>query len=559
MSLYPEPRFERFVNGALTPGAKLSLEREPDVFDVRSSVRTILGSIRHNKLLVVFCALVSLALAIAYVMIFPPIYRVDATIVAEPSTDAARDAFYVNWNVFRKDDARTEIELITAATVLKDVVEKEHLSYDDVYHPLSSEVLYLWEKSWIGHQYRALKRRFIPPDADELATDPKEELLGKTMADLREGILVAPVGDSNVAKLTVKGPNRRVSQIANTLIDVYLARRDATHQAEASRSLRILTEEADRAGQELQVITGRRTAYATQHTLGFDFQKEVQQLKDFTDLEASIANSQAKAAALDASVRSLDQQITREPETRKISATTELNSLREAAKLKRLDLQSQLIQTRDRYREDSPEVRELLADIGKLDEIIQSNSERVERGSTEGLNSVQQQLITNRSSLRSELDGTKAALNVMQATASQLRSELADVPERQSILKDLDRQYNVAAEKYQVLLQKRGIADVSLATTKAAMPSVRVVDYAAPPGGKWWPKTKFLYPGATMAGLLLGVLMAYTKTVVGGRVLACRVERGWGLMPLYSMIGKPGQEPLLLIVQRGRVEPGLGD
>ncbi len=277
MSSSPEPRFERLTNGgALVPGTLVSAERDPDMFDVRSSLRTIYESARHNKLIVLFCALFTLVLAIVYVIEFPPIYKVDATIVAEPSTDTARDAFYVNWDVFRKDDARTEIELITSASVLKDVVEKLKLSYDDVYHPITSELTYLWQKSWIGIHYRAIKRSILPPDPDELATDPKIELLGKTIADLRAGVMVVPIGDSNVGKVTVKGPNRRVSDITNTLLDVYLARRDAIHQSEAGRSLRILSEEADRAGRELQEIAARRVDYAEKHTLGFDFQKEVQ-------------------------------------------------------------------------------------------------------------------------------------------------------------------------------------------------------------------------------------------------------------------------------------------
>jgi len=484
---------------------------------------------------------------------------VEATIVAEPSTDVARDAFYVNWNVFRKDDARTEIELITGASVLKDVVEKEKLSYNDVYHPFSSEIAYLWQTSWIGRRYHALKNAILGPDPDEVASDPKDEWLGKTIADLRAGVLVAPVGDSNIGKLTVKGPNRQVSKIANTLLDVYLARRDALHQTEARRSLSILTEEADRAGQELKAVADKRVAFAEQHTLGFDFQKEVQQLKDLTDLEAGIANSQAKEASLAASITSMDKEIANEPMTHRISTTTELNSLREAAKMKLLDLEVQMIQTRDRYRADSPEVKELENNIAKLNTLVEGNTERIERGSTEGLNANKQQLVANHDSLRSELEGTRAGLDVMRATAAKLRGDLADVPERQNILKDLDRQYNVAAEKYQVLLQKRGIADVSLSTTKAAMPSVRVVDYAAPAGGKYWPKTKYLYPGAIFVGLLLGVLAAYARTSLSGRVLSCRIERGRGLMPLYSNVGISRTDPMLTIIERQQSAAGSGD
>jgi len=63
---------------------------------------------------------------------------------------------------------------------------------------------------------------------------------------------------------------------------------------------------------------------------------------------------------------------------------TELNTVRESATMKRLELQAALISTLNRYREDSPEVAELRSNIAKFDQLIAASPERIERGSTEG-------------------------------------------------------------------------------------------------------------------------------------------------------------------------------
>jgi hypothetical protein len=66
------------------------------------------------------------------------------------------------------------------------------------------------------------------------------------------------------------------------------------------------------------------------------------------------------------------------------------------------------------------------------------------------------------------------------------------------------------------------------------MPSVRVVDYAPPAGGRSWPKTKLLYPAAAVFGLLLGVFAALVKQWIRGPVLGIDlVRRG---LPIYSVI-----------------------
>ncbi len=520
--------------------------RDPDTFDVRGTVDRFTLAARYYKGFILSVAVGMVVLAAIYVYAWPPIYKVEATLVAERDSDPARDAFYTQWNIFRKDDARTEIELISSAGVLADVVRNEHLTYDDVYHPITAQLTYFWEKSWIGRHYKATKAAIFGSD-DELP--PDQVMLGKTVADLAQSFTVTPIGDTTMGKLSLKGPNKKVTQIANAILDTYLKHRSQTHVDEAMQSYAILEDAATKARMDVNAAGARRVAFANANGLTFDFQRETQQVKQRTDLEGSMAAERARAASLQSTLTQIDQQLAKEPATRTITQNMEINSVREAAKMKRLETEAGLIAARDKYREDSPEVQLLLGDLKTLDTVIARSDERIQRGETVGLNQVQQQLISSRNTTSAELQGSLAALAAMAKTDGQLGASLHNVPGRQNQLRDLDQDLTAAQAKYQTLITKAEEAQVSIATARAAMPSVRVVDYAAPAGGKYWPKTKLLYPAVFVLGLVVGLFAAVLKLWLRGRVL--RLDLVQSGVPIYSTVGvHTGVFPLTVLAPR---------
>ena len=520
---------------------------DPDMFDVRAAIRTVADAIRQYWKLILLTTLVTVSMVVAYTMIWPPIYRTEASLMVENDTDLARDAYYSDWNVFRKDDARTELELMTAGTVLMELIKRENLRYDDVYHPFLAHARHLWQQSRVGKVYRSTKEFFFKNDDP---TPPERIELGKTLDGLAAGLKVAPVGDSHMVKMTVLGPSRRVADMANSLIRIYLEQRGERHASEAQRAYEILTTETERSGEELREFERQRLAFQRRHGLAFDFQKETQELKELTNLEAAIASNKVRIATVGASLRVIESQLAEQPATHTIATQTEVNTAREAAKGRRLELEMGLIQARGRYREDAPEVQELKRDIEKLDALIAGSSERVARASTEGINGIQQQLLTSRNSLRAEYEGLQAGLAVQEQTARELSRRLARVPVLQQQLLELDRRFGLAREKYQALVLKQAQTGVSLKTAKATMPTVKVVDWASVPGAKWWPKTKMLLPAALLGGLALGLVMAVITSHLDGRVRAAHLANGKSALPLYSTIAVAAERAPFSVMTR---------
>lgn len=528
----------------------VTFTQDPDTFDVRGALLSLYRTAILERRVILVTMAVVLAVAIAYAIWWPPIYQAEATVMSEGDHDTARDSFYGGWSVFRKDDMRTEAELFTSAPVLKEVIAREKLTYDDIYHPFGSHVAYLWQKSLVGRAYRKVKGWIIPPDAD--APSPEEQDKARTLADMKAGIFLTNVGEANMGVLTVRGPSRRVADIANTLIDVYLKQRIQRYRTESMESVETLTQAADAAAAKLKQIEQERIEFMRENGLGMGVEKEKLEVQKLADLEEREADTRAKIASHEASLAALQREIQAEPATRTITTSYELNAQRETVKQKRLDQQAALVYARMRYKEDSPEVQEILTTIAGLDKLIAATSEKVPKASTDALNATREDLRTRENGLATELVGLKAALASMQKQRAALQSRAAMVPTLQAKLREFDRNYKFAEDRYLNVDGKRAQASLSIVSLQA-MPSTRVVAEAVRPDNKFWPRNYILYPVALVAGLVLGLLVALAKSVILGRIRREHLLPGRAAAPFYGLVAVPSTAPRLTVVMPERL------
>ena len=123
-------------------------------------------------------------------------------------------------------------------------------------------------------------------------------------------------------------------------------------------------------------------------------------------------------------------------------------------------------------------------------------------------NPIVQQLIATLNGLRLNIDTSISAYKKqlavskkqLKARSSRFSSEVYQLPEKEKLLRAINRQQKIKESLYLLLLQKREEAAINLAVTE---PSIKVVEYALSGSSPISPKPKMIYIGGVAMGLLI--------------------------------------------------------
>lgn len=486
---------------------------EADTFDFRTSLQTLRQAVRVHLWFVFATVVLTIGLVGLYIVVWPPVYEAEVIIAADSEKDAQRAAFYQGWNVFRKDGLQEEAALATSPPVLRTVVERLDLRYDDVYHPFMSYVVHLWGESWVGRRYRAVKAWLFPPAPSPYTPTAAEIERGKVLKDFKEGVRVTQVGEASIGLLQVKASNQKVAEIANAIIDAYLEQRRERYIREAQQAYESLREEADKVVAELEQLDRELKKFRADNGLILLFEKDKAQIGQWlllrsqvTDLEAAIADQENALAVVNRQLAGEAEQISSARVFRDIAAQERI-----------VKLEAAVASARQVYQPDAPEVRELEEQIASAMSGIAAAGPAVTVRNAMRVGESYEQLRARRNAIESQLAGARASVTIKKAEAERMRALLDAVPEKMQVNHEYERRQRLLEAKYNGLNEKLGMAAVSMATARSAPPAMRVVDRAAVPEKPVWPRTNLLLLGAAALGLLLGVVGALLLELVFAR------------------------------------------
>jgi len=514
----------------------LTRREEVDSFDLRGSLQRVFDTCRTFRVAFAVTVLLTLALVHVYLTLWPPIYDAEVTVFADSPKDTLRASFYENWNLFRREELSTEAELMTAGPVVKRVVVELGLKYQDVYHPFLSHATYLWTESFVGKNYRAVKRFIFPVKKGPYDPTPEQVELAKTVKDFKEGVALKPVPDTNVGHLTVRGPSPRVAELANKLIDTYLDERNKRFVEEAQRAHDALAAEVSKASEELLATDMERREYLEKNGLAFDFDQDKYELALTTEMDLKMRETEADLEGAKRKRAELLKQLGSEPTDQLSMRVTEINPLREKMKTSRFELQVQLAAVAQRYRPDSPEVRELAARIRQLDEQIATQPEFLEKSNSTALNLAREQVHQRELELGSEVPRLQAGITARKLALERLRAKHALIPAKFAKGVELMRDLRLKELRFNALSERLAMARVSLATVRSAPSSMRVADYATAPADPSWPKPRVFYSVALLVGVLGGISVALLLDLLQGRVTRTRLLQTRAGLPVYGTL-----------------------
>ena len=514
--------------GARAPEAVAHVP-EADTFHLGNTLAQLRRAVYSHLLLVLTTTVMSVAAVSFYLWIWPDTWQAEVMIAVDAESDQQRAAFYQGWNVFRREALVDEGTLMTSPPVLRDVVHKLDLRYEDMYHPFTSYATHLWLQSWIGKRYREIKSLLLGKKASVIPAEQIE--FYRVMNDFSAGVNVTQIGEASIGLLVVKGSNFRVAEMANTIVDVYLDRRRERYVSEARQaydSLKVETERIERQLAELDVKVREFRAKSGSVLL---FEKDRIEVGQVLSLRMAIGELEAKIVEHEATLKVLTRQIARE------SGGLRADRLfrQEAAKDRLSKLEPLLAAAREKYQSGAPEIADLERQVAAAQrELSAGTNPAVVRDSARVSDSFEVLTAKHRTT-EANLAGFKAALVAKRAEYKRAKRLLDEIPRKQQQHHEFERQQSLLEATHASLNAKLTQAAVSMATARSAPPAMRVVERASTPHKPKAPNTKLLLAASLLVGVLLGVLGALLLEVLSARVNRTRFVPG-GNLRLFAVV-----------------------
>ncbi|WP_338732849.1 GumC family protein [Mangrovimonas cancribranchiae] len=333
-----------------------------------------------------------------------------------------------------------------------------------------------------------------------LEASQKEVLIGKTFIislqpikkatlGLKRAIEVQTIGEqSDLLQLSIKGESRERSEtILNKLIDIFNQDGIEDRQLVSKRTLEFIDERFVFLAEELDSIEVNKQEFKQENNLIYlevDAQSGIEQ-RSQSDAEAfKIENQLALAKALQEALEKQDQ-------TDLLPANIGLQDNGINA----------LIQD---YNTIVTNLNKITVNGGRNNPTVIALTDQlanVRRNITSSVNTYISQLELSKSQIRSR--------------NQRFVGQVAQLPEKEKLLRAIERQQKIKESLYLLLLQKREEAAINLAITE---PSIKVVEYALSGEEPIAPKSNIILMGGLLLGLLLPFGVLYLRFMLDTKV-----------------------------------------
>lgn len=333
----------------------------------------------------------------------------------------------------------------------------------------------------------------LPFEVDLTAEGIKSEEIGKTYLvffrpikkaaqGLKSRISVEPSGkESDILRLSVNGESTSLSEkILNTLMDVFDKDGIQDRQLVSKRTLDFIDDRFVFLAQELDSIEIGRQGFKERNNL-VDIKVDAELgLEQRTKSEEEVFQIENQLALS----RLLQQSLTENTSSDLLPANIGINS---ASINDLISNFNTAVLNRDKFLSsggaNNPLVKQAVAEVQEL----KANINR---------------------SLNNYVAQLEASTKQLDLRNQRFSGKVAQIPEKEKLLRAIDRQQNIKESLYLLLLKKREEAAINLAITE---PSIKVVEYALSGEYPISPKSKIIYLGALIGGLLVPFGVLYLK------------------------------------------------
>ena len=456
------------------------------------TLEDIFRMFRKHRLLFVGVVIAAVALTGLYLFFATPIYEASVTVKVEPTSKSSMSDIFMDQvtGSYSSKDISTEVELIKSRSNFEKVIT----DLDLVDRMIEPEV----------------KEKMIQEGYSE------EDIVDSLAKTLSEIVTVSPVKDTRIVKISVQHANPALAtDIANKLAEVYnekladLSKRDVRTKREFIESqIPLIEADLRQATDALKEFKETYKIYVLEEHAKSLLQILSNYDQQYNNLSLQLNEKQAEK---DAYLQLLKEFESSEAEARvsKWIKTSETfsNPVIAQLKSKRANLEIELAALKQQYPVTDPKVQAKITEIAKTDELIKKETENfIRTGESQTLNPAYEDALINYISSTSNIQVLESRLQAVEKIKKSYEKQLAQLPELEQRLLELQRQVTVKENLYTLMLEKLEEAKISEA---AVVGNAAVVDYAKSPRNPVKPNKKLSLAIGGVLGIFLGMLTVF--------------------------------------------------
>ncbi|MCD6159490.1 MAG: polysaccharide biosynthesis tyrosine autokinase [Kosmotoga sp.] len=456
------------------------------------TLEDIFRMFRKHRLLFVGVVIAAVALTGLYLFFATPIYEASVTVKVEPTSKSSMSDIFMDQvtGSYSSKDISTEVELIKSRSNFEKVITDLDL-VDKMIEP-------------------EVKEKMIQEGYSE------EDIVDSLAKTLSEIVTVSPVKDTRIVKISVQHANPALAtDIANKLAEVYnekladLSKRSVRTKREFFESqIPLIETDLRQATDALKEFKETYKIYVLEEHAKSLLQILSNYDQQYNNLSLQLNEKQAEK---DAYLQLLKEFESSEAEARvsKWIKTSETfsNPVIAQLKSKRANLEIELAALKQQYPVTDPKVQAKITEIAKTDELIKKETENfIRTGESQTLNPAYEDALINYISSTSNIQVLESRLQAVEKIKESYEKQLAQLPELEQRLLELQRQVTVKENLYMLMLEKLEEAKISEA---AVVGNAAVVDYAKSPRNPVKPNKKLSLAIGGVLGIFLGMLTVF--------------------------------------------------
>ena len=453
--------------------------------------------IGKRKWVVILTAVVLTASAAGFSFLQTPIYEASTTLylkkaVGPEQIDIVRGMSFLS----TETEINTQIEILKSHSVIEEVASR-------LFSPISTHKKESGNK---GDVYGYL-RNLLTPILGKSSKEEKAESLLEIADHLRKNISVAPITNTRLITMTASSDDPEMAQlIANTAAEVFIERDISSRRRESTTALDFLSRETKKTAENLQQAEENLKRYKEKEGFAELSEKARLMVERFSELETLHQSTRISRQELNNRLTEIRSQLQKVSKVWVSSTYIADNPVVEKLRSRLTDLEIKHAQLSREFSSDDPQVTSIKVQIEETRKELNRQVKTVVAGKTETISPIYTELYTKLVTYETEVNALKAKEDALGNLVAEYERKVNILPQQELTLARLERDQQVNAELYAILVTARNKAEIESASE---IGTIEVVDPALKPTGPVKPKKKRNTLIGSIFGLMLGVFFCF--------------------------------------------------